>query len=139
MVRDYEQRFIAQTQSLHLHGGGDHFKGLSGSNLVGEKRIPSVYDAGNGVFLMLPEYDFRVHPGEYQVAPVVLAGPGGVHLLVILTDQLLPALRVLPDPSLKLLPEKVLFLGGKGGFLDVQDALYISGFLLNIVIDSDVL
>ena len=87
---------------------------------MGQEGVATVNDMGNGVDLMGQELDLRVNAGKNEVATVIFAGPGAVHFLVVLPHQGLTALRVLPNPIPKGVPQSLLLLRGKGRFSPVQ-------------------
>ena len=138
MVWHDKNGFLAQSQSLRFHRRGYHFKGFSRADLVCQQRIPAVQHMGDGVFLMLPEGDFRVHPRENDVAAVILAGTSAVHFLVVLPYQRFAPLRVFPNPVLERIPDKLLLLRGKGGFLGVEDTALPSVCVLNGIVDANI-
>ena len=138
MVRHDKNGFLAQSQPLRFHRRGYHFKGFSRANFVCQQRIPAVQHMGDGVFLMLPEDNFRVHPGENDVAAVILAGTSAVHFLVVLPYQRFAPLRVFPNPVLERIPDKLLLLRGKGGFLGVEDTALPSVCVLNGIVDANI-
>ena len=138
MVWHDKNGLLAQTQSLRFHRRGYHFKGFSRADLVCQQRIPTVQHMGDGVFLMLSEGDFRVHTGENDVAAVILAGTGAVHFLVVLPYQRFAPIRVFPNPVLERIPDKLLLLRGKGGFLGVEDTALPSVCILNGIVDTNV-
>ena len=78
-----KEALLAEPQALALHGGGHHLKGLTAANLMGQERVPAIQHMGNGVQLVLPQGDLRVHAAEGDVAAVVLPGPGGIELFVV--------------------------------------------------------
>ena len=137
MVGNNEQALAAQAEALAFHRSGDHFKGLACADLVGQHRITAVDHVGNRVELMVPQYNIRVHAGEDKVLAVVLAGPGAVHLLVVLPDQLVPSILILPEPVLEGVPDGLLLLRGQGSLLDVQDPFFLA-VLLHLVVDAHV-
>ena len=53
---------------------------------------------GDGVYLVFPQGDLRVHAGEIDVTAVILTGAVGVEQDVIGFADGFTALRVLPDP-----------------------------------------
>ena len=138
MVRHDKNGFLAQSQPLRFHRRGYHFKGFSRANFVCQQRIPAVQHMGDGVFLMLSEGDFRVHPRENDVAAVILAGTSAVHFLVVLPYQRFAPLRVFPNPVLERIPDKLLLLRGKGGFLGVEDTALPSVCVLNGIVDANI-
>ena len=93
---------------------------------------------GNGIQLMFPQGNGRVHAPKSDVAAIILAGTGGVHFLVVLAHQSLSALRVSPDPVLEGFPDSLLLLGSQGGLLGVQHAALFSICVLYGVIDTDI-
>ena len=138
MVRHHKNRFLAQSQPLALHGGGNHFKGFARTNLVGKQCVAAVKDMGNGVALVFPEGDFRVHARKDDVTAIVLPWADAVHFLVVLPDQRLTAFRVCPNPVLERIPDELLFLRRQRGFLGVQHPLFLSVRVLNGVKHLDI-
>ena len=88
---------------------------------------------GDGVDLMGPQGDLRVHTHKIQVAPVVLAGPGAVELVVIEPRQAFSPGRVFPNPILERLLDKLLLALGDGGFFLVQDGGFLPISIFNVV------
>ncbi|MPM88005.1 hypothetical protein SDC9_135106 [bioreactor metagenome] len=87
---------------------------------------------------MLPQRDFRVHAGESDMPAVILTGTGAVHLLIILMNQRLPPLMILPYPVLKSVTDCLLFLFCEGGFLGIEDAALLAVRVLHGVVNTDV-
>ena len=119
MIGNHDQGLGAKSQSFHLHGGGDHFEGLAGTYLVSQQRIAAVEDMGNGIDLVFPQGDFRVHAGETDVAAVILTGTDGVKGFVVNMAQFVSAVNVFPDPLGEFLLDQLLPVLGDGGFLFV--------------------
>ena len=138
VVWHHKEGFLAQPQALGLHCGPHHFKGLARAHLVGQQRVSAVQHMGDGIFLMLPQGDGRVHAAENNVAAVILAGAGGVHFLVVLAHQRLPPLRVPPNPVLERLPDGLLLLGGQGGLLGVQHPALLAVRIFNSIVDTHI-
>ena len=92
---------------------------------------------GNGVLLVLPQLDFRVHPHKVDVAAVVFPEPSGVEQLVVLIDQRFPPLGVLPDPVAKGVLDGLLFLLSQSGLLFVWHPLFGAIRFLDGVVDTD--
>ena len=65
---------------------------------------------GDGVALVFPEGDLRVHAHEFDVASVILTGAGGVKQLVVLLYQRNAPLGILPDPVGESVLDDLLFL-----------------------------
>ena len=93
---------------------------------------------GNGIQLMFPQGNFRVHATKGNVAAIILAGTGGVHFLVVLAHQSLAALRIFPNPVLKGFPDSLLLLGSQGSLLGIQHTALFSVCVLYGVIDTDI-
>ena len=110
MVGHYEQRFLAQTKAFCFHGRRSHFVGLARAHFVCKQRITAIKHMGNGVALVFPEGNLRVHAHEFDVASVILTGAGGVKQLVILFYQCNAPRRVLPDPVGERILDDLLFL-----------------------------
>ena len=138
VVRYGKEGFLTEAQALAFHRGGDHLKGLARAHLMRQQRIPAVEDMSDGVKLMLPQSDFRVDAAERDVPSVVLAGTGGIELLVIPLDKLMPPLRVLPHPIPKGILDGLLLLLGERRFLLVEDTALLAVQLLDRVVDTHV-
>ena len=133
-----KERFLTQTQPFCLHCSSYHLKGFACAYFVCQQRIAAVQHMGNGAFLMFPQRDRRVHTTESDMGPVVFAGTGGVHFLVVFIYQSLPPFRVFPNPVPKSIPDGLLFLGGQSGFLCVQHSALLAVCVLHRVIDTDI-
>ena len=93
---------------------------------------------GDGVALVFPEGDFRVHADKMDVASVILTGAGRVEQLVILLHQRNAPLRVLPDPVGERILNDLLFLLRQHGLPLVQHTLGLALGILDGVIDADI-
>ena len=133
VVGHHNQRLGAKPQALHLHGGGHHLVGLARPHLVGQQGISAVQDVCDGVHLVGPQGDLRVHPLEPDMPPVILAGADAVEGFIVNTAQQLPAVNVFPYPLGKLLLNQFLPVLGDGGFLLVEDGLFLAVLVLNII------
>ena len=103
-----------------------------------QQGIPSIQHMGNGIQLMFPQGNFRVHAPKSDMIAIILAGTGRVHFFVVLAHQSLASLRVSPDPVPKGFPDRLLFLSRQGGLLGVQHAALFSVCILYGVIDTDI-
>ena len=90
---------------------------------MGKECVPSVQDPGDGVDLVGPQVDLRVHAGKGQVAAVKLPGSRTVEPFIVHGGQPVPAIRVLPKPVPKGLLDLSLLLLGQDGLLHVQHPL----------------
>ena len=88
---------------------------------MGQQGVPTVEDMGDGIHLVFPQGDLRVHAGEIDVTSVILTGTVGVEQDVIGFADGFPALRVLPDPLRKGFLDKLLLALGDGRLLFVED------------------
>ena len=84
VIGDNEQRFPAQPQPFGLHGSPHHFKRLARTNLVCQQRVPAVKYMGDGIPLMLPQGNLRVHTRKDNVTAVIFPWPDAVHVPVVL-------------------------------------------------------
>ena len=133
MVRHHNQRFGAKPQPLHLHGGCHHFKGLAGTYFMGKQGIPAVHDMGDSVDLMGPQGDLRVHARKADMTAVILTGPDGIKGFVVDAAQPFPPVNIFPYPFGKFLLDQLLSILGNGGFLFVENRLFIAVFVLHII------
>ena len=138
VVRHGKEGFLAQAEALSLHGCGDHFKGLARAHLMGKERIAAVEVVGDGIELMLPQGDLRIHARKDQVPAIILPGTGGIEALVVELHQLPPPVGVAPDPVTERLFNGLLLLLGEGGFLAVEYALFLSVRVPYGVVDAHV-
>ena len=139
MVGNHEQGLLTKTQSLTLHGGGNHFKGLARANHMGKQRVAAIKDVSNGVDLMGSQFDLRVHADKVQVTAIVLSGTDGIELLVIKLTQALSAVWVFPDPVLERLLDHFLLALCDGGFLFVQHRCFLAAGIIDIIEDPHIL
>ena len=65
--------------------------------------------------------------------PIILTGADAVEGFVINAAQQFPAVNVFPDPLGKLLLNQLLSVLGNGSFLLVEDRLFLTVLVLNIV------
>ena len=138
MVGHDKKAFLAQPQPFCFHGGCRHFVGFACANFVRKQRITAIKHMGDGVALVLPESDFRVHADKMDVASVILTGAGRVEQFVILFYQRDAPLRVLPDPVGKSILDDLLFLLRQHGLPLVQHTLGLALGILDGVIDADI-
>ena len=134
-----KQRFLAQPQPFCFHSGCRHFVGFARANFVCKQRITAIKHMSNGVALVLPEGDFRVHANKVNVGTVILTGSGAVEQLIVLPDQRNAPLGVLPDPVGKSILDDLLFLLCQHGFPLVQHTLGFALGILDGVVDADIL
>ena len=92
----------------------------------------------NGVALVLPEGDFRVHANKVNVGTVILTGSGAVEQLIVLFYQRNAPLRVLPDPVGESVLDDLLFLLCQHCFPLVQHTFWLALGILNGVVDADI-
>lgn len=133
MVRHHDQRFGAKPQPLHLHGGCHHFKGLARTYLMSQQGIPAVHDMSDGVDLMGPKGDLRVHARKADMTAVILTGPNGIKGFVVDSTQPFPSINVFPDPFGEFLLDQLLPILGNGSFLFVENRLFVAVFVLHII------
>ena len=138
MVGHYEQRFLAQTKAFCFHGRRCHFVGLACTDFVCKQRITAIKYMGNGVALVFPEGDLRVHAHEFDVGAIVFTGAGRVEQLVVLIHQRNAPLGVLPNPVRKSILDDLLFLLRQHGLPLVQHTLGFALGILDGVVDADI-
>ena len=105
---------------------------------MGKERVAAVEVVGDGVELMLPQGDLRIHARKDQVSAVIFPGTGGIEALIVELHQLPPPVGVAPDPVTERLLDGLLLLLGEGGFLTVEDALFLSVRVPYGVVDAHI-
>ena len=138
VVGDNKKTFLTQAQSFCLHSGGCHLEGLSGTNFVCKQRITAIKHMSNGVALVFPEGNFRVHTDKVNVGAIVFTGAGRVEQLVVLFHQRNAPLGVLPDPVGECVLDDLLFLLCQHGLSFVQHTLEFTISILDGVVDADI-
>ena len=138
VIRNNEHRFLAQSQPLCLHSRSGHLEGLAGTYLVGQQRIATVQHMGNGILLVFPQPDFRIHAAKADMGAIVLTGTSTVEQLVILFHQFRTAIRVFPHPVLERILNGLLFLLSEGGLLFIQNPLLLAVCILHGIVDTDI-
>ena len=138
MIRDYEQRLIAKSESFGLHSSRHHLKSFTCTDCVCQQRIAAVQNVCNRIFLMFTEFDFRVHTVENNVASVVLTGSYAVELIVIHLREFFSAGRVSPYPVLKALLYEFLLCLCDCRFLFIENGFLFAFLIFYIVKDSDI-
>ena len=138
VIWNNEQRFIAQSESFRLLRRRNHFKGFARPYCVSEKCIAAVKNVGNGIFLMFPKFNFRVHSIKGNVASVILTRSDTVKLLIVNPAQSFSAGRIRPYPLLKCSLNKFLLGLSDGSFLFIEDCLLLAFIIFNIIKDTDI-
>ena len=138
MIRNNEHGFLAQSQPLCLHSRSGHLKGLTGTYLVSQQRIAAVQHMSNGILLVFPQPNLRIHAAKADMRTIVLTRTGTVEQLVILFHQFRTAIRVFPHPVLERILNGLLFLLGEGGLLFIQNALLLAVCILHGIVDTDI-
>ena len=92
----------------------------------------------NGIALMFPEGDFRVHTDKVDVGTIVFSWPAAVEQFIILFHQCNAPLGVFPDPVGKGILDDLLLLLCQHGVRFVQDALQLAFFIFDSVIDAHI-
>ena len=138
MIWNDKHGFLAQSQPFCLHSRSCHLEGLASTYLVGQQRIASVQHMSNGILLMFPQPDFRIHAAKADMGTIVLTGTGTVEQFVILFHKFRTAIRVFPHPVLERILNGLLFLLGEGGLLFIQNPLLLAVCILHGIVDTDV-
>ena len=139
MVWHHHKRLGAKPQPFHLHGGGHHFKGFARAYLVSQQGIPAVHNMGDGIDLVGPQRNCRVHALETDMLAVVFTGTAGIEGFVVDGAQPFPAVDVFPNPLGKPLLDKLLPVLGDSGFFFVEHRLFIAMFVLDIIKNPHIL
>ena len=100
---------------------------------MGKQGIPAVHDMGDGIDLMGSQGDLRVHPGKADMTAVILTGANGIKGFVVDAAQPFSPVNVFPDPFGEFLLNQLLSILGNGGFLFVENRLFVAVFVLHII------
>ena len=93
---------------------------------------------GDGVALVFPKGDLRVHADKMDVGASYSRGAGRVEQLVVLLHQRNAPLGILPDPVGESILDDLLFLLRQHGLPLVQHTLGLAVGILDGVVDADV-
>ena len=129
---------MTQAQPLALLCRRHHLPGFPGPHHMAQQGVAAVENMGDGVQLMGPQGDLRVHAHKIDMAPIVFTGPQIVELVVVKPRQPFPALGVFPNPVLERLLDKLLLALGDGGFFLVQNGLFLPVPVLNVIENPNV-
>ena len=138
MIRNDKHGFLAQPQPFCLHSRSGHLESLAGTHFVGQQRIAAVQHMSNGILLMFPQPDFRIHAAKADMRTIVLTGTSAVEQLVILFHKFRAAIRVFPHPVLECILNGLLFLLGEGGLLFIQNPLLLAVCILHGIVDTNI-
>ena len=138
MVRHHKEGFLAQAQPLGFHRRRHHLKRLPCPHYVCKQGVAAIEDVGDGVHLMLPQGDLRIHAAEIDVAAIIFTGSVAVEQNVVRLADLLPPLRVFPDPLGKRLLQQLLLALCDGGLLFVEHCHAPPISIILIVENADV-
>ena len=138
MIRNDKHGFLAQSQPFCLHSRSGHLESLTGTHFVGQQRIAAVQHMSNGILLVFPQPDFRIHAAKADMRTIILTGTSAVEQLVILFHKFRAAIRVFPHPVLECILNGLLFLLGEGGLLFIQNPLLLAVCILHGIVDTDV-
>ena len=75
-----------------------------------EQGISTVKHMGDGISLMFPEGNIRIHTAETDMTAIIFTRSGGVKKLIVLRNQRFTTARVFPYPILKRILDCLLFL-----------------------------
>ena len=90
---------------------------------MGQQCITAVQHMSDGILLVFPQPDFRIHAAKADMGTIVLTGTSTVEQFIILFHKFRTAIRIFPHPILERILNGLLFLLGKGGLLFVQNPL----------------
>ena len=139
VVRHHKERFLAQPQPLGFHRRRHHLERLPCPHYVCKQRVAAIEDVGDGVHLMLPQGDLRIHAGKGDVAAVVFPWAVAVEQDVVRLADLLPPFRVFPYPLRKRLLQQLLLTLCNGCFLFVEHRHTPSVRVVLVIENTDIL
>ena len=140
VVRHHKEGFLAQPQPLGFHRRRrHHLERLTRTHHMGQQRVAAIEDVGDGVHLMLPQGDLRIHAAEIDMAAIIFTGSVAVEQNVVRLADLLPPLRVFPYPLRKRLLQQLLLALCDGCFLFVEHRHTSSVRVVLVIENTDVL
>ena len=83
MVWHGNKCFTAQAQPLFFHCGGNHFVSFTRANHMGQQGVVAVQDVGNGIALVRPQRDFRVHAEKLNVTSIIFARANTIKFFIV--------------------------------------------------------
>ena len=78
MIRNDKHGCLAQSQPFCLHSRSGHRESLTGTHFVGQQRIAAVQHMSNGMLLVFPQPDFRIHAAKADMRTIILTGTSAV-------------------------------------------------------------
>ena len=100
---------------------------------MGKQGISAIQNVRDGIDLMGPQGDFRIHSLKVNMPSVILTGTDAVEGFIVDAAQPFSAVNVPPYPFRKFLLDEFLPVLGNSSFLLVEDSFFIAVFILNIV------
>ena len=135
MVWHGNKRFTAQAQPLFFHCGGNHFVSFTRANHMGQQGVVAVQDVGNGIALVRPQRDFRVHPEKLNVTSIIFARANTIKFFIVQRHQTFTALTVLENPVFKSIFYHPLlglcFFGGR----TIELMLLLAVFVIDCIVN----
>ena len=138
VIWNNKQRFLAQSKSLAFHRRSCHFKGFSCTDFVCQKRISTIKHMSNGIFLMLPKCNIRVHAAKSDMRTIIFTRTSAVKQFIVFLHQMFSATRFFPYPVGEGIFNCLLFLLCQCGFFLVQHTFLFSFCIFNGVIDTNI-
>ena len=133
-----KQRLVTKPKPFRLLCCRYHFKSFSCSDCVCKKCISSVKDMSNRIFLMFPEFNFRIHTIEDDMTSIILTRSDAIEFLIVRFAKPFPSFRVRPYPVLKFLLNHFLLRLSNRCFLFIQDSLFLSLIIFDIIKDTHI-
>ncbi len=135
MVRDDDAWLADEAEAPQLDGACAALQGLARADVVGEQHGGFADDPRHGGVLVVPQGEVGGQARQGQPRPVIGPQDDGVETVVVLADQHVRPVGVLPQP----LAEPLLQLGGllhrRRGLFEVQDVDV--GVAADAVLDLD--
>lgn len=106
-------------------------RGANGIAVFDGEHISAIQNVRDGIDLMGPQGDFRIHSLKVNMPSVILTGTDAVEGFIVDAAQPFSAVNVPPYPFRKFLLDEFLPVLGNSSFLLVEDSFFIAVFILN--------
>ena len=105
---------------------------------MGQQRISTIQNMGNGISLVFPQSDFRAHSPKIDMRAIVFSGTVRIVTLIVELNQGLPPLRIFPNPLPECVLNGLLLLLRQGCFLLIQYPTFILVLIYHCIVDPDI-
>ena len=136
MIRYDNYGLLRNTYFAHFHASGSHFKRLSSPYNVVQKRIPTLQNSSDCIFLIVFERYLRIHSRKLQITAVKRRNDRRVIYLIVFADKILTTMRFIKYPFFESGLQLLLPFTDGYRFLLIHDTLFLSVRILYFIRNS---